>query len=102
MLTLLLTTAALAYAPHCEVTGHFMTAKKATSVVLLGMPGEKKLDSGKTGDLGSFKLRFWESERDKYTSFVVRAVGKGGKKLAESGELKFSFDPGDCKASVEF
>jgi hypothetical protein len=66
------------------------------------MPGEHKLDSATTAEGGVFKLRFWEAKRDKYASFVVRAVLKGGKKLAESGPVQFSFDPGDCKAGVEF
>ena len=102
MLSLLLATSALAYAPHCEVTGHYKNAKKATSLVLLAMPGEKKLDSGKGGAGGAFQLRFWESERDKYTRFWVRALGKEGQKLADSPDVKFSFDPGDCRAAVEF
>jgi hypothetical protein len=102
MLALLFATAALAFSPHCEITGHFKAAgKKPVALEVYAIPGKpaKKIASGKTAPDGSFKIRFWQSETGAYEGFFVRAVGKAP---VDSPEVKFSIDPGDCSAKVDF
>jgi hypothetical protein len=101
MLSLLFATTALAFSPHCEISGHYKAAKAPVALEVFALPGKpaKKIASGKTAADGSFKLRFWQSKTEGFEGFFVRALGKTP---VDSPEVKFSIDPGDCSAKIDF